>query len=110
MIDIPDHLKFRTTLPADVLLPSAEKLLKYKPQREDRRVVVVAVETDSQFLHKPRDVFRTASAAAKSIGLTASGLWSALHDVPGAPATVRGITFQYFDDFKKAEAKKGQQL
>lgn len=109
MIDIPDHLKFRTILPADVLSPSAEKLLKYKPQREDRRVVVVAVESNSPFLHKPRDVFRTAAAASKSIGLSTSGLWAALHDVPGAPATVRGITFQYFDDFKKAEAQKGQQ-
>ena len=80
------------------------------PNRHDgRKVVVLAVATDDYGVEKifplsVGDVFPSVSDAARFIGLGSSvPLHLVLKNAKGAPARVRGVTFQYLPDFQKGK-------
>ena len=83
------------------------------PNRHDgRKVVVLAVATDEYGVEKifpfsAGDVFPSVTDAARRIGLAVSvPLHLALKNTHGAPATVRGVTFQYLTDYQKGKSNE----
>ena len=94
---------------APPLSPEERAALRAKfPSRYDgRKVVVLRVATDEYGVEKvfpfsSGDVFPSVTEASRRIGLGAPvPLHNALKKANGAPATVRGVTFQYLTDYQK---------
>lgn len=85
---------------------------RFVNRRAGRKVIVLAVATDDYGVEKlfpfsAGDVFSSVADASRRIGHASSvPLHMTLKAAHGAPATVRGVTFQYLTDYQKGKSNE----
>jgi hypothetical protein len=76
----------------------------FPSRRMGRKMVVLLVEPGSPFKIEPGNVFPTLASLAIAMGLNDSvPLCQYLRLTNGAPAKLRGVTFQYLTDYQKGQ-------
>jgi hypothetical protein len=89
-----------------MVLPTEEEIAalraKYGGRRAGRKIVVLALSADCPLILQPGSVFSKVKDFALSLGYTDGGnvIGQYLKKSNGAPATVRGVTFQYLTDYQ----------
>jgi hypothetical protein len=91
-------------------LPSKEEQVavaatRFPRGRQSRPVLILAIKEGSPFRLQAGDVFPSITAIAKRLGLLSTPpVHTALKNANGAPATLRGVTCQYLNDYQKGKA------
>ena len=104
---IPLVLKEAAPVRAFSVEEQAALRAKFPSRQAGRKVVVLSIEPTSLFQITSGDVFHTLKALAAAMGLaTAAALCSYLRLARGAPAKLRGVTFQYLTDYQKGKSNE----
>ena len=104
---IPLVLKEAAPVRAFSVEEQAALRTKFPSGAHGRKAVVLLIEPGSPFQIEPGNIFPTLKALAAAMGLTsATARNSYLRHSSGAPAKLRGVTFQYLTDYQKGKSNE----